>query len=159
MFRKRLSTLAQKPTYIRCISDFVTIHLCMLAALPIAVLSELGIGREVAASRLLQDFPRYYLGFFLPLSLMFPALFLVFGMYRKVQSDAGRWKSLITACNAGATVFLFFIIDWLVFRDQFSSRGLIFIFSALVMLAIPLTRVAKAVIVSQFPYEQEHEAP
>jgi len=157
MFRKRLATLAQKPTYIRCISDFVTIHLCVLAALPIAALLDVALGREGAASRLLQDFPRYYFSFFLPLSFMFPALFLLLGMYRNSNSEAGRWKSLITACSAGVTVFIFFIADWLVFRDQFSSRGLILIFSGLVMLAIPLTRVAKAVIVSQFSYDEGRE--
>ena len=80
MFRKRIATLAQKPTYIRCVSDLAIIHICMLAALPLAALLEVAVGREAAAGRLLQDFPRYYFGLFLPLSLMFPALFLLVGM-------------------------------------------------------------------------------
>ncbi len=155
MLRQRIATLAKKPTYVRSISDLLIVHLCMLTALPIAALLEVVADRQVEARFLLHDFPPYYFGFFLPLSLMFPAMFLLFGMYSKSGPQNGKWRPLITACSAGTAVFLFFIADWLMFRNPFSSRILVLIFCGLVMLALPLTRLAKAVIVSQFPYDYE----
>jgi nucleoside-diphosphate-sugar epimerase len=157
MLTERISSLAQKPTYIRCIGDLAIVHLCMLSALPLTALLEVSIGRDLAAGHLLQDFWPYYFSFFLPLSLIFPAMFLLIGLYKKSDANSGRWKPLITACSAGATVVVFFIADYFVFHNHFSSRSLVLVFCLLVMLAIPFTRFAKTVIVSQLSYEGDHD--
>jgi len=156
MLLERFISLAEKPTYVRSVSDFVLVHFCMLAALPLAMLAETAVGRQAEAAWLLHDFWRYYLSFFFPLSLMFPAMFLLSGLYSVSGLYSGRYKWLLTAGSAGLSVTIFFIIDYLAFRHEFSSRSLVLCFGLLVMLAVPAIRFAKAIIVSEFSPHDEH---
>ncbi len=154
MFRMRLASLAERPTYIRGISDLLIVHLCMLISLLLAVFYHTAVDSHLAAMYLLHDFGPYYLTFFAPFSLLFPALFVLGGLYSQSALYSGRRRSLLLGAVAGSTVVIFFVIDYLRPQHAFSSRLLVLIFCALIMLVIPATRIAKAVIVKQFPYSQ-----
>ena len=155
MFRTRLASLSKRPTYIRGISDLLIVHLCMLISLLLVVFYHTATGSHGAAMLLLHDFPAYYLTFFAPFSLLFPSLFVLGGLYSQSRLYSGRKRSLLLGAVAGLTVVIFFLIDYLRPQHAFSSRLLVLIFCALIMLVIPATRIAKAVIVKQFPYSQE----
>ena len=154
MLRTRLASLAERPTYIRGISDLLIVHLCMLISLLLAVFYHTATGSQGAATLLLHDFGPYYLTFFAPFSLLFPALFVAGGLYSQSALYSGRRRSVLLGAVAGATVVIFFVIDYLRPQHAFSSRLLVLTFCALIMLVIPATRIAKAVIVHQFPYSQ-----
>jgi nucleoside-diphosphate-sugar epimerase len=157
MLKERFAALAEKLTYLRAAGDFILIHVCMLAALPLAMLAEKAVGRDVASAWLLQDFWHYYFTFFSPLSLMFPAMFLLTGLYSASGLYSGRYKWLIAAGSAGVAVAIFFIVDHLAFAHTFSSRGLVLCFGLLVMIAIPAIRFAKAIIVAEFSSRDERD--
>jgi nucleoside-diphosphate-sugar epimerase len=154
MFRTRLASLSEKPTYIRGISDLLIVHICMLISLPLATLYQTAAGSHTVVIHLLHDFWPYYFTFFAPFSVLFPLLFVLGGLYSQSALYSGRHRALVLGAVAGSTVVIFFVIDYLRPQHAFSSRMLVLIFCALIMLVIPATRIAKAVIVKQFPYTQ-----
>jgi nucleoside-diphosphate-sugar epimerase len=158
MLKERFTSLAEKLTYLRAAGDLILVHICMLAAFPLAMLAEKAVGRDVESAWLLQDFWHYYFTFFSPLSLMFPAMFLLTGLYSASGLYSGRYKWLIAGGSAGVAVTTFFIVDRLAFVHDFSSRTLVLCFGLLVMIAVPAIRFAKAIIVSEFSPQDGQES-
>lgn len=126
--------------YGRMISDFVIIHMCLLAALAAAVTSYTIMGRTDTAREIAEYFPRYYGRFFWPLSMVFPVVFLLSGVYERSGFYTLHYRLRTMMRGAGLSILLFLAANYLMFRNDLVSRSVVIWFSVLltgVMIAAP----------------------
>jgi nucleoside-diphosphate-sugar epimerase len=86
-----LRRLKDKDVWLRVVADFAIVHCAMAIAFAIAVVYQARAAR-VPAEELLIGFQTYYYSIFAPLSLIFPVVFFLNGIYSHVRSWALRPK-------------------------------------------------------------------
>jgi nucleoside-diphosphate-sugar epimerase len=121
--------------YKRMATDFVMIHVCLLMALAAAVTSYTIMGRSDTARMIAQYFPRYY-GFFLPLSFVFPVVFLLSGVYARSSFFTLRYRIRTILRGAGLAILFFLAANYLMFREDLVSRSVVIWFSVLLIGAL-----------------------
>jgi nucleoside-diphosphate-sugar epimerase len=127
----------------RMAADFVIVHACMILALGLTVVYHVNIRHGAQADEMIRRFGRYYIGDFLPLSLVFPAVWLLHGMYSHSRAYPHRVKILMVGQGVGVGVLLFLAANFLIFRQALVSRSTALLFAALATAGVILARVAR----------------
>lgn len=147
------NTYGPRGILLRAALDFIMVHLCMVAALAAAVTTYAVIGRREPAQLAALYFPHYYWAFFLPLSLIFPAVFLVSGLYTRTVSYKPFYKTVVILRGAITAVLLFVAANYLVFRNELVSRSVAIWFALIMPVALVLSRHIKAALMRYFVSE------
>ncbi|HVY93572.1 MAG TPA: hypothetical protein VHA14_12510, partial [Bryobacteraceae bacterium] len=88
----------------RILTDFLVIHACLLVALAAAVTSYTVMGHTDTARTIAEYFPHYYGRFFWPLSLVFPVVFLMTGVYERSGFYTLRYRLNTILRGAGLSL-------------------------------------------------------
>jgi len=125
----------------RVLADLTKIHLCMIAALAISVLHPGLISTRIQLRP--EDAVHYYISVFLLLSLLFPAVFLLSGLYSNSPTDAGP-RGITLVRSFALSLLLFSIVSFALYRRQQAPQGFIPLFCGLAILALSLPRMVKS---------------
>jgi len=132
----RLSEIAP-----RVMADFIIVHMAMLAAIALVTL-ELHI-RPDQSFRVGAAVRNYYLTAFWPLSLLFPCLYSISGLYTSARLSGIRPKCWRAAASAGGSALLVASVSWFWLRADSPSQAVLLIFVALVAVGTPGVRWLK----------------
>ena len=126
---------------VRVLADLTGIHLCMIAALAVSVLHPSLISARMQLRA--EDAVHYYVSIFLFLSLLFPAVFLLSGLYTHSADHEG---TRIVALFRGVAVslLLFSVISFALYRRQQIPKGYIPLFCGLAVFSLALPRMIKS---------------
>jgi len=136
-------------TAIRVMADFAIVQTSVFLALGITVLVRLDTAPDVSAVSLARLLRTYYVGTFLPLSLMFPVIFAVSGLYTRSRgySLEHKWRTVIQTTVNATLVYLF--LSFLITRDGTLPRSALMAFCLLVSAGIPGVRWLKSLLIDQ----------
>jgi hypothetical protein len=110
---------------VRVLADLTSIHLCMIAALAVSVLHPGLISARMQLRP--EDAVHYYVSVFLLLSLLFPTVFLLSGVYTHSPGDDGR--GIISLFRGVAlSLLLLSIVNFALYRRQQAPQGYIPLF-------------------------------
>jgi nucleoside-diphosphate-sugar epimerase len=127
----------------RVLVDLTGIHVCMIAALAICVLHPGLISARMQLRP--EDAVHYYVSVFLFLSLLFPGVFLLTGLYTHSQGREGsRMVSLFR--GVALSLLLFSIVSFALYRRQQTPQGYIPLFCGLAVFSLALPRLVKAAL-------------
>jgi nucleoside-diphosphate-sugar epimerase len=131
----------------RVLADLTGIHVCMIAALAISVLHPSWISARLQIRP--EDAVHYYVSVFLFLSLLFPGIFLLSGLYTHAPAHEGhRMVPLFRGVALG--LLLFSIISFALYRRQQIPQGYIPLFCGLAVFSLALPRMAKSALRKTF---------
>jgi nucleoside-diphosphate-sugar epimerase len=131
----------------RVLADLTSIHVCMIAALAISVLHPGLISARIQLRP--EDAVHYYVSVFLFLSLLFPGVFLLTGLYTHPhRHDGPRMVSLFR--GVALSLLLFSIVSFALYRHQQTPQGYIPLFCGLAIFSLALPRVVKATLQRRF---------
>lgn len=122
---------------VRVVRDLVSIHLCMIAALAVTVLHP---GIMSRAQLRPDEAVHYYVSVFVFLSLLFPAVFLLSGLYTDSAEDrrppgAGLFRAI------ALSLLLFAVVSFALSRRQQIPQAYVPLFCALAVIALALPRM------------------
>lgn len=129
--------------YGRLIVDFVLVQLCMAAAYAVAVLYHLSRRDVVMADTLMDTFASYYWFTFLPLSLLFPAVFVIAGFYTRYRTYQFRHKFLQVGRGATIAALLFLGGHYFLAPGKPAPRSVALAFCVLAVAAVSGARLLK----------------
>ena len=132
----------------RLLTDFAIMHLSMLTAMAISVIYQTAAGEHAQAAVIINQSLQYYSAFFCPLSLLFPAVFLINGFYTRTRGYADKYKMLVVLRGAALAALLFFASNVLLFGKTTIGRSVAIPFVVLASVGIPSARILKALIES-----------
>jgi len=128
---------------VRVLADLTSIHVCMIAALSLCALHPSLISTRMQLRP--EDAIHYYVSVFLFLSLLFPAVFLLSGLY--TYSPAYRRPGATTLLRGIAlSLLLFSIVSFALYRKQQAPQGFIPLFCGLAVFSLALPRTARRVL-------------
>ena len=128
---------------VRVLADLTSIHVCMIAALAISVLHP---GLLSARMQLRpDDAVHYYVSMFLFLSLLFPAVFLLSGLYTDTPGD-DRPRTINFLRSVALSLLLFSILSFALHRRQETAQGYIPLFCGLAVFSLALPRLVKGTL-------------
>src|SRR5262249_6273610 len=127
--RKLLQTSAGKDAAVRIACDYVLVHICMLAALSGSIYYHLIVDSDARVKVLAARFGKYYAFEFFILSLVFPLIFLLNGVYTHCRSYQRRYKTLVVVRSTLVAVLAFLCADYFLFRYDLVPRSAVMIFS------------------------------
>ena len=127
----------------RVLSDLTSIHLCMIAALAISVLHPGLISTRTQLRP--EDAVHYYVSVFLLLSLLFPAVFLLSGLYSNSPTD-GVPRGISFFRGVALSLLLFSIVSFALYRRQQAPQGYIPLFCGLAIISLWLPRIVKGAL-------------
>ena len=127
----------------RIVADFIIVHLSMIGALAISVVSQTALGNAGEARALISDFAHYYHAFFWVLSPVFPMVFLLNGFYTRFRRS-GKRKTWLVLRGVALAVTLFFGINVLLFGQSPVGRRVTFPFMILAGVGLASARLLKA---------------
>jgi nucleoside-diphosphate-sugar epimerase len=133
--------------FLRMLADFLIVHACMILALALTVIYHVNIRHGAQADEMIRRFSRYYLGYFLLLSLIFPLVSFVLGVYSQTRNYPHRAKVLLVGQGVGIGVLLYLAANFLIFRQELVSRSTALLFAMLAPAGAMLARVARDVAV------------
>lgn len=128
---------------IRVLADLTSIHVCMIAALAISVLHPGLISTRMQLRP--EDAVHYYIAVFLLLSLLFPAVFLLSGLYSRSPVD-GVSGGMTLFRGVALSLLLFSIISFAFYRRQDAPHAYIPLFCGLAIFTLYLPRIVKRVL-------------
>src|SRR5260370_18777062 len=128
----------------RLLTDFAIMHLSMLTAMAISVIYQTAAGEHAQAAVIITQSLQYYSAFFCPLSLLFPAVFLINGFYTRTRGYADKYKTLVILRGAALAALLFFASNVLLFGKTTIGRSVAIPFVVLASVGIPSARILKA---------------
>jgi nucleoside-diphosphate-sugar epimerase len=120
------------------------IHASLLLALAFAVTTYTILGWHSTAQEIASYFPRYYGRFFVPLSLVFPFVFLLTGLYTGPSTYSPRYRAMLTLRAAGLAILIFLAANFVMFRDDLVSRSVAIWFSVLLGTALTASRMIQS---------------
>ena len=123
----------------RVVADFLIVHASAMAAL-VFVAFRLEDAPTQPIVDGLATLRTYYLGTFLPLSLIFPAVYTVFGMYTRLRTYSIGFKIRRAAQSAFSGCMLLLFLNFLTTRSTALPRLSMLIFAGLVLMATPGVR-------------------
>ena len=124
---------------LRVIADFLIVHASAMAALLFVAFRLEDTGAQTIVDGL-STLRAYYLGTFLPLSLIFPAIYTAFGMYTRLRTYSMAYKIRRAAQSAFTGCMLLLFLNFLTTRSTALPRASVLIFAGLVLLATPGVR-------------------
>jgi nucleoside-diphosphate-sugar epimerase len=127
----------------RVLADLTSIHVCMIVALAVSVLHPGLISARIQLRP--EDAVHYYISVFLFLSLLFPAVFLLSGLY---THSVGSERSGIVALFRGValSLLLFSIVNFALVRRQPMQQGYIPVFCGLAVFSLVLPQIFKGTL-------------
>lgn len=125
----------------RVLADLTSIHVCMITALAVSVLHPSLISARLQLRA--EDAIHYYVSVFLFLSLLFPAVFLLSGLYTDRSGDE-RPRTITLFRGVALSLLLFSIISFALYRRQQTSQGYIPLFCALAVFSLALPRLIES---------------
>jgi len=126
---------------LRVLADLTGIHVCMIAALAISVFHPGLISGRMQLRP--EEAVHYYVSVFLFLSLVFPAIFLLSGLYTHASDYEG--PRLITLFRGVAlSLLIFSIINFALFRREAEQQGYIALFCGLAVFSLALPRMLRS---------------
>lgn len=134
----------------RMLADFANVHICMVAALAVPVLSLMWTQRAADAAERLTLAGRYYHYNFVWTALLFPAVFLLNGFYTRSRGYAGRYKYLVILRGAGVAMLLMIALDFLFFQKHLPPRSSALLFCVFTMASLVAVRAVKGTILDRF---------
>lgn len=140
----------------RMLADFAVIHCAILLAFAVSAVYQTR-GEEATASQdVLSSFRHYYLTRFLFLSLVFPAVFYLNGIYTYVRSypDWAKLKRFVVVVLSALTVFVsanFLLVP----ANNPVGRAVALVFAPLAIIGLVGIRVAKEWLVGKERAEQK----
>ncbi|HEX5430688.1 MAG TPA: SDR family oxidoreductase [Bryobacteraceae bacterium] len=144
---------------IRALTDFVLVHISVIAALAAAVTCYLILGMNEPAQAVAGYFPLYYWAFFWPLSLVFPAVFLAARLYTRSATYTPRYKTLVLLRGIAAALMMFLIANYLVFRDDLVSRSVVIWFALILTVTMVGSRYVKNALMTHFASDTRSGPP
>jgi nucleoside-diphosphate-sugar epimerase len=131
----------------RVVADLLIVQVAAVASLFVVALSHLHGPRPLSAADLAGALARYYLGSFLPLSPVFPVVFLFHGFYTRSRGYATpyKWRALTQGATTATLVFLF--ANFLVTRADQLPRSASLLFIVLVNAGAVGARILKHALV------------
>ncbi len=130
---------------LRAAADFTSIHLSMLAAVALGIITEVLWGSGTGALVATQC-SRYYWAQFWPLSVVFPLTFFFHGFYSRSRLYTSRYKLLVCAQGVAIGSLVFLAANFLIFRDSLIARRIILAFLVIALIVIPLSRLGKLLL-------------
>jgi nucleoside-diphosphate-sugar epimerase len=131
----------------RVLADLTSIHVCMIAALAISVLHPGLISARLPLRP--EDAVHYYVSVFLFLSLLFPGVFLLSGLYTHAPGHEG--PRMVTLFRGVAlSLLLFSIVSFALYRHQQTPQGYIPLFCGLAVFSLALPRIVKVALKKNF---------
>jgi nucleoside-diphosphate-sugar epimerase len=128
---------------VRVLADLTSVHVCMIVALAISVLHPSLISARMQLRP--EDAVHYYVSVFIFLSLLFPAVFLLSGLYTRSAADKG--PRIVTLFRGVAlSLLLFSILSFAVHRRQQAPHGYIPMFCGLAVFSLVLPRLARGAL-------------
>src|SRR6201984_3132212 len=134
----------------RMLADFALVQICMIIALGIPVVFLLSRGDSTAATARLEKTLSYYVPYFLCISVVFPLVFLLNGFYTRSRAYSGRYKMVVVMRGAGVGILTLLAVNYLFFRGNLVPRLALLFFAVLTVLALSLTRLAKALLTERY---------
>jgi len=146
----------------RVAADFINVQVCMVGALAIPVIYlALKSQHEMAAIRLAVAMTYYYSSF-VPLSFLFPFVFLLNGFYTKSRGYVGKYKNRVILRGTGLSTLIFLAANFMFLRRSLVPRSVLLVFCALAVLSLTLSRLIKAELLARFeikPRTGRRDAP
>jgi nucleoside-diphosphate-sugar epimerase len=127
----------------RVLADLTSIHLCMIAALAICVLHPGLISARMQLRP--EDAVHYYVSVFLFLSLLFPGVFLLSGLYTHAPGHEGA-RMVTLFRGVALSLLLFSIVSFALYRRQQTPQGYIPLFCGLAVFSLALPRMVKGAL-------------
>jgi len=140
---RRLNSINNYHSYARILVDLALVHLCMVAAYATAVLYHLSRHNLWMANALTESFRGYYWLTFLPLSLIFPVVFVFTGFYTRYPSYPLRHKLATVARGAMVASLLFLGAQFFLAPAQPAPRSVALTFCVWSVVAIAGARLLK----------------
>ncbi|HEY3743054.1 MAG TPA: NAD-dependent epimerase/dehydratase family protein [Bryobacteraceae bacterium] len=140
---------------LRVIADFLIVHASAMAAL-LFVAFRLEDTPTQSIVNGLATLRAYYLNSFLPLSLIFPAVYATFGMYTRLRSYSMGHKVRRAAQSAFTGCLVLLFLNFLTTRSNALPRTSMLVFAGLVLLATPGVRWLQYLL---FQWDREATAP
>jgi nucleoside-diphosphate-sugar epimerase len=139
--------------------DFALVQIAMVLSLAISVLYQQAVGSPREAERIADGFIRYYALFFLPLSPVFPLLFLARGFYSRVRSYAPAAKYREILKTIGISLGLFLAANFLAFpaSDEPVGRSVALPFTVLSIAGLLGARLLRALLYKSNPAPTSEE--
>ena len=131
----------------RVLGDLTSIHICMIAALAISVLHPSLISARTQLRP--EDAVHYYVSVFLFLSLLFPGVFLLTGLYTHPHGHKGPVMVSLFR-GVALSLLLFSIVSFALHRRQQTPQGYIPLFCGLAVFSLALPRLVKAALQQRF---------
>ncbi|MBM3749224.1 MAG: NAD-dependent epimerase/dehydratase family protein [Acidobacteria bacterium] len=118
-----LSSLRPKETLPRILADFLVVQLAAAAAVVGVLLVRLHERPQVDGAQLSEAMGEYYLTTFLPLSLIYPAVFLLSGIYTRTRFYAWKYKWWVVVRTTLLATLLYLFANFLLTRAEALPRS------------------------------------
>src|SRR5260221_11197029 len=142
--RSALRTIKWPHVAPRIFADFVIIHCAMLIAFAVSIAYQTRADQWPSASSLASAFRHYYISKFLILSVLFPAVFFLNGLYTHVRSypTTAKLERFTVVVLLSLTVFI--TVNYLVIRHQNPiGRSVSLPFAGVALLGLVGSRICK----------------
>ncbi|MCZ2146668.1 MAG: NAD-dependent epimerase/dehydratase family protein [Bryobacterales bacterium] len=144
--RRTYKDVIWKEALPRMAADTAMVHLSALASLAAVVLWQSTGGGGVRTAQLMRELRGWYLHCFLPLSVVFPAVFFASGFYTRSRSYFTSYKWTVLARGITLATLIFLFAAFLVSRAEALPRSAIVVFIVLVNGMAVGARVIKSLI-------------
>jgi nucleoside-diphosphate-sugar epimerase len=127
-----LDSFDKKQALPRMLADLAIVQACAVTSLICAFLWQAPRLDWVKSITLTRTLESYYAWRFLPLSLVFPLVFLFNGLYTRSRAYVGRYKSLVVVRGSATAILLLLFLNFLFCRTEIMPRSSVLVFGILV---------------------------
>jgi nucleoside-diphosphate-sugar epimerase len=138
----------------RAAADLAMAHLAAIVSLAMVMVVHPASGSSLQLAEVLENLKRYYLRSFVPLSVVFPVVFLMSGFYTRSRGYAARHKWMTLARGVTLASLTYVFLNFLVTRADSLPRSSTLLFVALANTMMIGSRVLKAWLVSPAKHSQ-----
>jgi nucleoside-diphosphate-sugar epimerase len=129
---KSLREFRWKESVPRLIADFAIVQMSAACSLLGVFLWRIDTDHQVDAFKLAGWLREFYFTRFLPLSLIFPLVFLLFGFYTTLRLYQPEYKRRVVLRGATMATLIFLFVNFMVARSSLFPRSAVLIFVVLV---------------------------
>jgi nucleoside-diphosphate-sugar epimerase len=150
-----LSVFRWREALPRLLADFTIVQLAFIASLVVSSSLTLRSQPEMSGVELAAIFENLYAHVFLPLSLIFPAVFLCSGFYTRSRAYAPRykWRTVLFGSTAASLIYL--AMHFLINRAEVLPRSVVISFLLLMSAGTVGARMAKEWLVTNNAFTTE----
>src|SRR5882762_8765098 len=142
----------------RLLADFTIVQLSFVASLVVSSSLRLRNQPEMSGAELAAIFENLYAHVFLPLSLIFPTVFLCSGFYTRSRAYAPRYKWRTVLFGATAASLIYLAMHFLINRAEVLPRGVVISFLLLMSAGTVAARIVKEWLVTNDALQTEDHA-